>query len=201
VIGSFRSPETRWPVGDRARRDELADPDPALVDTLLRETARVMDSLLERRLTARDLPLERVTRHLAVNSLEDEDAADVIAFRLDNGSTRYAVSLRETRRTARGTPALAAIVVIWDSSLRYRQVVFRPTLLEVGRRGATRALANRTPALFWRRLQAVSGFAFGRDYLWMEQVDVVTGAVRWVILEPKSNTVVAAADVEDGCSR
>ncbi len=201
VVGSFRSPDTHWPVRDRARREELPEPSAELIDTLLLETGRVMDSLLDRRLSARDRPLEPVTRRLAVNTLEDEDAADVIPFRLDDGRIRYAVSLRESRRTARGVAALAAIVMVWDGSLAYRQVVFRPTLLEVGRRGPLRAVGNQTPALFWRRLQAVSGFAFRRDYLWMEQVDVATGAVRWIILEPKGNTVVAAADIEDGCSR
>jgi hypothetical protein len=33
----------------------------------------------------------------------------------------------------------------------------------------------------------------------MEQVDVKNGSVRWLILEPRGNIVVAAADVEDGC--
>lgn len=199
VVGSFRSADSRWPVSDRYTRSTLPEAGRTLVDTLLLETSRIMDSLLEQRLTARDLPLTRATRELAINTLDNEDAADVVPFRLDDGRIRYAVSLREYRRTARGTDAMAAIVMVFDESLQYQQIVFRPTLLELGRRGPTRALGNRTLPLFWRRLQPVSGFAFSRDYLWMEQVDVSTGAVRWVILEPKDNILVAAADVEDGC--
>jgi hypothetical protein len=199
VVGSFRSPDTRWPVSDRYTRAELPEPSEELVDTLLFETGRVMDSLLAKRLTPRDLPLTGEDRHISINSLENEDAADVVPFRLADGLVRYAVSLRAYRRTARGTDVMGAIVMVWNESLQYSQVVFRPTLLELGRRGPTRPLANRTLPYFWRRLQPVSGFAFRRDYLWMEQVDVGTGAVRWVILEPKDNIIVAAADVEDGC--
>jgi hypothetical protein len=199
VVGSFRSPDTKWPVSDRYTRSELPEPSRDLVDTLLAETGRVMDSLLEKRLAARDLPLTGDSRYLSVNTLDDEDAADVIPFRLADGRVRYAVSLRAHRETARGVDVMGAIVMIWDESLQYRQVVFRPTLLELGRRGPTRPFGNRTLPYFWRRLQPVSGFAFRRDYLWMEQVDVGSGEVRWVILEPKENIIVAAADVEDGC--
>jgi hypothetical protein len=134
-----------------------------------------------------------------VNTLDDEEAADVTPFRLDDGRTRYAVSLRQYRRTARGVNLMTTIVMVWDESLQYRQVVFRPTALELGRRGPTRPYGNRTPPYFWRRLQPVSGFAFRRDYLWLEQVNATNGSVRWVILEPKDNIIVAAADVEDGC--
>jgi hypothetical protein len=159
-----------------------------------------MDSLLEQHLPARDRPLTgEYSRRPAINSLADADAADVIPIRLDDGRVRYAVSLRVGRTTARGTEALASIVMIWDATLAWRQVVFLPTLLEYGRRGPVRALGGRTAPLYWRRLQPVSGFAFKRDYVWMEQVDVTAGSVRWVILEPRGNTVVAAADVEDGC--
>jgi len=199
VIGSFRAPDEYWPVSDSYRREEPAPPDPGLVDSLLQRTSRAMDSLLAERLPRRDLPLSGYGTRVVVNTLDDEDAADVLAFRLDDGRVRYAVSLRERRRTARGSETLAAIVMVWDASLQWQQVIFRPTLLELGRRGPSRAYGNRTPALFWRRFEAVSGFAFRRDYLWMEQVDVTSGRVLWVILEPKSNTLVAAADVEDGC--
>jgi hypothetical protein len=199
VVGSFRSPETHWPVGDRYRRTEPPAPSDALVDTLLLETERVMDSLLEKRLTARDLPLTGDARRLSLNTLDNEDAADVVAFRLADGRVRYGVSLRGWRRTARNVEAMASIVMVWDQSLQYRQVVFQPTLLELGRRGPNRPVGNRTLPLYWRRLQPVSGFAFRRDYLWLEQVDVSTGAVRWIMLEPRENIVVAAADVEDGC--
>jgi hypothetical protein len=62
-----------------------------------------------------------------------------------------------------------------------------------------RAYAGATHPVYWRRLDAVSGFAYGRDYLWMEQVDVQDGRVLWVMLEPRSNTLVAAAETEGGC--
>lgn len=199
VIGSFRTPDERWPVNDRYSRTELPEPSEALVDTLIASTGWVMDSLLERELTARDLPLTGDDRRIAVNTLDDEEAADVTPFRLSDGRVRYAVSLRQFRRTARGANLMTAIVMVWDESLTYKQVVFSPTALELGRRGPTRPFANRTPPYFWRRLQAVSGFAFRRDYLWLEQVNVTTGSVRWVILEPRENIIVAAADVEDGC--
>jgi hypothetical protein len=199
VIGSFRTPDVRWPVSDRYTRSDLPPAGDELVDTLLQATSLVLDSLLSRQLAARDLPLQRDDRRIAVNSLDDEDAADVTPFRMADGQTRYAVSLREYRRTARGADLMTAIVMIWDASLQYQQIVFRPTALELGRRGPTRAYNNRTVPLFWRRLQPVSGFAFRRDYLWLEQVDVTNRAVRWVILEPRENTIVAAADVEDGC--
>ncbi|HXI22172.1 MAG TPA: hypothetical protein VNH46_13850, partial [Gemmatimonadales bacterium] len=202
VVGSFRPPGVRWPVRDEEYRDEPPAPEPGLVDTLLEATRDVMDSLLARRLDRRDTPLEGWSRRpIAVNTLDDWDAADVAAFRLDDGRVRYAVSLREWRRTARGRDALAAIVMVWDGSLSWRQVVFRPTLLESDRRGPGRALNGRTEPLYWRRLAAVSGFAFGRDYLWMEQVDVETDRILWLILEPKGNTVVAAARVSDRCDR
>jgi hypothetical protein len=199
VVGSFRGPEVQWPVRDTYRRDPLPEPGPELVDSLVERTSLVMDSLLASRLPAREVPLTGGLRRLAINSLADEDAADVIPIRLDDGRIRYAVSLRESRRTARGAEALAAIVMIWDASLSWRQVVFLPTLLGYGRGGLAGPVAERTAPFYWRRLQAVSGFAFKRDYVWMEQVNVKDGSVRWVILEPRGNIVVAAADVDDGC--
>ena len=36
-------------------------------------------------------------------------------------------------------------------------------------------------------------------YLWMEKVDVAYDAVLWTVLEPRSNTVVAAAEVDGPC--
>jgi hypothetical protein len=89
--------------------------------------------------------------------------------------------------------------MVWDGSGGWRQIVFRPTLLEYRRHRLARAYAGSTAPLFWRRLEAVSGFAFRRDYLWMEQVDVEAGSVLWVILEPRGNTVVAAAEMEGAC--
>jgi len=199
VVGSFRGPDVYWPVNDSYRRDPPPEPASELVDSLIERTSEVMDSLLAGRLRARELPLSSRLNRLAVNTLANEDAVDITPIRLDDGRVRYAVSLRESRRTARGAEGLASIVMIWDATMLWRQVVFQPTLLEYGRRGPVRALGGRTPPLYWRRLQAVSGFAFERDYLWMEQVDVEEERVLWVILEPRGNIVVAAGEVEDGC--
>jgi hypothetical protein len=171
-----------------------------MTDTLLARTSRAMDSLLAPRISRRDRPLTRVDdRPVAINTLDDEDAADVLPFQLEDGRVRYAVSLRERRTTARGASLLASIVMVWDSSGAWRQVIFRPTLIEYRRHRLSRAYDGLTPPVFWRRLQPVSGFAFRRDYLWMEQVNVEDGGVLWVILEPRGNTVVAAAEVEGPC--
>jgi len=200
VVGAFFAPEDWLSRTDRQFRDPVPEPSRELTDSLLEWTARAMDSLLGRRLGSRDLPLARTAdRPVSLNGLQDEDAADVLGFRLDDGRIRYAVSLRERRRTARGVDVLAAIVLVWDGSGAWRQVVFRPTLLEYRRRRLARAHAGATPPVYWRRLDAVSGFAFNRDYLWMEQVDVQEGRVLWVMLEPRSNTVVAAAETEGAC--
>lgn len=200
VVGAMFAPEDWLNQVNREYRDALAQPSVELTDSLLEWTSRAMDSLLERRLPARDLPLSRVAGgRLALNGLSDADAADLLPFRLDDGRVRYAVSLRESRRTARGHDVLASIVMVWDGSGGWRQVVFRPTVLEYRRNRLARAFAGSTAPLFWRRLEAVSGFAFRRDYLWMEQVDVEAGSVRWVILEPRGNTVVAAAEMEGAC--
>jgi hypothetical protein len=58
--------------------------------------------------------------------------------------------------------------------------------------------AARRP-IYWRRLQPISDFAFRRDDLWMEQVDVRDGSVRWGIVQPRENLVVAAAEVDGPC--
>lgn len=200
VVGAFFTPEDWLNRTDREYRDEVSAPGPELVDSLIEWTARTMDSVLERKLGSRDLPLARVPGTvLSLNGLADEDAADVLAFRLDDSRVRYAVSLRERQRTARGNEVLAATVMVWDGSGSWRQTIFRPTLLEYRRRRLARAYTGSTPPLYWRRLEAVSGFAFRRDYLWMEQVNVEDGSVLWVILEPRGNTVVAAAEMEGPC--
>jgi hypothetical protein len=200
VVGALFAPEDWLSQTDRKFREPVEPPSAGLTDSLIEWTARAMDSLVARHLTARDLPLERTPEaDLSLNGLEDVDAADVLSFRLDDGRVRYAVSLRERRRTARGAEILAATVMIWDASGGWRQTAFRPTLLEYRRSRPRRAYAGATPPVYWRRLDAVSGFAFGRDYIWMEQVDVEEGNVLWVVLEPQSNTVVAAAEMENRC--
>ena len=89
--------------------------------------------------------------------------------------------------------------MVWDGTGAWQQTIFRPTLLEYRRNRPARAYGGATPAVYWRRMQPVSGFAFKRDYLWMEQVNVEDGSVLWVILEPRGNTVVAAAEMEGPC--
>lgn len=200
MVGAFFAPDDYTSRADREYRDDVAPPSPELTDSLLEWTARAMDSALGRQLGRRDRPLTRDRDGaLSLNGLADEDAADILAFRLDDGRVRFAVSLRERRRTALGTPVLAAVVMVWDGTGAWRQTIFRPTLLEYRRNRPARAFAGTTPPVYWRRLQPVSGFAFKRDYLWMEQVNVEDGSVLWVILEPSGNTVVAAAEMEGPC--
>ncbi len=200
VVGSFLDEHSFLVVRRLEHRDPVEAPSLPLTDSLLAWTARTMDSLLTEDLSPRDLPLARAAGTvLSLNGLEDDDAADVLSFRLDDGRVRHAVSLRERRRTARGVEVLAAIVMIWDATGSWQQVVFRPTLLEYRRHRVVRAYAGLTGPHFWRRLEPVSGFAFGRDYLWMEQVNVEDGSVLWVMLEPRGNTIVAAAEMEGPC--
>ncbi len=201
VVGSFLEDRSFMVVKRMERRTPADDPSPELTDSLLVWTADAMDSLLEAQLPMRERPLARPTGiRLELNGLADDDAADVLAFRLDDGRIRYAVSLRERRTTARGADVLASIVMVWDAAGTWRQVVFNPTLLEYRRWRPARPYGSFTGPHFWRRLDAVSGFAFGRDYLWMEQVDVTDGSVLWVILEPRGNTVVAAAEMDGPCT-
>ena len=126
VVGSFRDSRENW-QGDHGYRSPPTEPDDRLVDTLLAATAAAMDSVLQSRLSSRDLPLVSVAgARPEVNTLEDIDAADVLAFQLEDGRVRYAVSLREQRRTGSGTPLVAATVMVWDASLVWRQFVLLP---------------------------------------------------------------------------
>jgi hypothetical protein len=198
VVGSFMPPGES--PGPRVTRDEPPSISYGLTDTLLAWTADAMDSMVSRRLSMHDLPLSRVAGgRPAINTLDDDDAADVVAFQLEDGRVRYAVSLRERRTTARGATLLASTVMVWDAGGVWRQVVFRPTLIEYRRHRLARSYDGLTPPVFWRRLQPVSGFAFRRDYIWMEQVNAEDGGVLWVMIEPRGNLVVAAAEVEDPC--
>jgi hypothetical protein len=200
VVGAFFAPDDWLSRTDTHYRERVDPPTAELTDSLLSWTSGVMDSLLTRELAPRDRPLAHLTGlPSAINGLDDEDAADVLAFRLDDGRIRYAVSLREALRTERGAPVQGAIVMVWDAGGTWQQIVFRPTLLEYRRNRLSRAYGGITPSLFWRRLAPVSGFAFKRDYLWMEQVNVEDGTILWVILEPRGNTIVAAAEMDGPC--
>lgn len=197
VLGSFRAPGS-WSGESRAFREPPAPPSETLTRQLLANTERVMDSLLTPQLSTRERPLGPVPARIEINSLEDIDAADVLSFQLEDGRVRYAVSLRERRTLATGDTVLTAGVMVWDSSGAWRQAVFRPTMLEL-RRGRLSPRGHQRPGVFWRRLDAVSGFAFGRDYLWMEQVNVEDGSILWGVVEPRGNAVVAAAEVDGPC--
>lgn len=199
VIAAFFAPDDYRAFLNRAWRDPIPPPDPALQDSLLRWTRFALDSLAARDAPPGSLPLQPdSTGPLDINGLADDDAADVQPYRTDDGRTRYAVSLRIRRRTADGAPLLAAIVIAWDATGAWRQEIFRPTLLEF-RRGRPARAHGGGRSIFWRRLQPVSGFVDGRDYLWMEQVEVTSGQVLWVMLDPRDNTVVAAAAMDGPC--
>ncbi|MEP7326971.1 MAG: hypothetical protein ABI836_13555 [Gemmatimonadota bacterium] len=196
VVGSFR---LKQEVGDRQLRRAPPVPSSFLITTLLDRTRHAMDSTLNARLYQRDRPLTRVgTDDIPVNSLLDVDAADVVPLRTTGGQTRYAVSLRERRVTASHDTTLAAIVMIWDSAGTWQQTVLDPTLLRM-QRGRMTPFGDSWTAVYWRRLQAVSGFEYPRDYLWMEQVDPRDGSVLWGILDPSGNVVVAAAEMQGPC--
>jgi hypothetical protein len=195
VFGSFRGTDPgNHEVG--YRRDPPA-PGNELLDTLLARTAGVMDSVLDARLGSRDRPLAAVGGPPEINTLEDIDAADVIPFRVYSDRVRYAVALRSRRLTQRGDTVLAATLMVWDSAGTWRQFVFRPTLLQLHRG----LLIPRTgwPPYFWRRLAALDAFSSDRDDLWMEQVDVSSGTVRWGVVEPEYNVIVASTDVGGPC--
>lgn len=196
VVGSFR---LKGEVGDRQLRGAPPLPSNPLIATLLDRTRHAMDSTLDQRLFQRDRPLVRVgTDEIPINSLLDVDAADVVPLRTTSGRTRYAVSLRERRVTASGDTTLAAVVMIWDSAGQWQQTVLGPTLLRM-QRGRMIPFGDHWTAVYWRRLQAISGFEYPRDYLWMEQVDPRDSSVLWGILDPSGNVVVAAAEMQGPC--
>jgi hypothetical protein len=180
------------------RRNPVAPPSAALTGELVGRTERVLDSVLNTNSPSLDLRADPDTR-IEINTLADADAADVIAFRMADDRVRYAVSLRARRIAVPGDTLLATAVMVWDSAGAWQQTIFRPTLLAL-RRGRIEpwGAAARRP-IYWRRLQPISDFAFRGDDLWMEQVDVRDGSVRWGIVQPRENLVVAAAEVDGPC--
>jgi hypothetical protein len=179
------------------RREPVPSPGSGLLDELIDRTAAAMDSVLAA--NYQSLALEPAAASaLEINTLADIDAADVTSYRADPGTVRYAVSLRTRRITGGGDTLVAATVMTWDSAGAWHQTIFRPTLVSLsrGRLGPYGALRR---SLFWRRLQPISDFAFQRDNLWMEQVDVRRGSVLWGIIQPRGNVVVAAAEVDASC--
>ena len=198
VLGSLtRQPATGTAVEEFQPREPVPDPGGGLVDELIGRTAAAMDSVLTLNFTS--LALQRPGNpRLEINTLSDVDAADIMPYRPAPGTVRYAVSLRVRRITGGNDTLVAASVMAWDSAGTWQQTIFRPTLLAL-RRGRLAPYGALRRSLFWRRLQPISDFAFRRDNLWMEQVDVRTGGVLWGIIQPRGNVVVAAAEVETPC--
>jgi hypothetical protein len=199
VLGSLTRLDSSAPQENPEfrRREPVAPPGAVLVDELVAQTGRAMDSLLASRFPSLVLRGPADSR-LEINTLSDVDAADVISFRSAPGRVRFAVSLRERRITAEDDTLLAATVMAWDSAGTWQQTIFRPTLLSF-RRGRLAPYGALRRNIFWRRLQPISDFGFQRDNLWMEQVDVGGGSVIWGIIQPRGNVVVAAAEVEAPC--
>ncbi len=200
VLASF----TRGPasVGDDEeeefrRREPVPAPGNGLTDELVGRTAAAMDSVLAGNFRALALQPPAIPG-LEINTLSDIDAADVTPYRSDPGTIRYAVSLRTRRITKGGDTVVAATVMAWDSAGAWQQTIFRPTLISLTR-GRLAPYGALRRSLFWRRLQPISDFAFKRDNLWMEQVDVRRGSVLWGIIQPRGNVVVAAAEVDASC--
>lgn len=197
VLGSLRSGTA---AGRResglVRRGAVPEPSAGLTDELVTRTERALDSTLAADYRPLALAADPAPR-LEVNTLADVDAADVTAFRVDADRVRYAVSLRVRRRAARGDTVVATAVMVWDSAGAWRQAIFRPTLLRL-RGGRLEPWGSGRP-IYWRRLQPISDFAYPRDGLWMEQVDARDGSVRWGVIEPRGNVVVAGAEVDGPC--
>jgi hypothetical protein len=178
-------------------REPVPPPGAGLTDELVGRTGAVMDSVLAE--SYRSLALRRPSEpRLEINTLADVDAADVISYRPAPGAVRFAVSLRARRITGGGDTLLAATVMAWDSAGAWRQTIFRPTVTRLNR-GRLAPYGALRRSIFWRGLQPISDFAFQRDNIWMEQVDVREGGVLWGIIQPKGNVVVAAAEVEAPC--
>jgi hypothetical protein len=198
VLGSLRTgvAAARRERG-RVRRDSVPAPSAGLTGELVGRTERWLDSTLGAHYRALELRPDPRAR-IEINTLADVDAADVIPFRVDAGRWRYAVSLRARRISARSDTLVATAVMVWDSAGAWQQAIFRPTLLRL-RSGRVEPWGGRGRPVYWRRLQPISDFAFPRDGLWMEQVDARDGSVRWGIVEPRENLVVAAAEVDGPC--
>lgn len=198
VLGSFLSAgdAPQHPRG-LVRRSPPVEPSDSLVRELIDRTSLYLDSTLSAEYEWIGLRPLHDTR-IEINTLADVDAADVIPLRAGEGPTRYAVSLRQRRVTGGRDTLVAAGVVVWDSAGTWRQAIFRPTLLQLiqGYPAPYQALSR---SLFWRRLQPISDFAYPRDDLWMEQVNVRDGTVLWGIVQPRENIVVAAAAVSGPC--
>ena len=189
-----QSSESRW-------RDAPPRPTPELEEELIARTARDMDSVLAARLPRAATPLEVPNgQRLMIDPLEDIDAAEVVPVWVGTDRVRYAVAIRARRITPAGETLLASTVMIWAADTSWRQTVLSPTVMLL-RNGQLREFeAAGMPPLYWRRLDAISGFGMDRDYLFVEQVDVAEQSVLWGAIEVRSNDVVGAAEVGGVCS-
>lgn len=193
LLESYGS-ESRW-------RDAPPRPSPALEEELIARTTRDMDSVLAGRLPRSATPLDVPNgQRLLVDPLEDIDAAEVVPVWVGSERVRYAVAIRARRTTPSGETLLASTVMVWDSAATWRQTVLSPTVLLL-RNGQLREYpAGGALPLYWRRLDAISGFGMDRDYLFVEQVDVAEQSIIWGAVEVRSNEVVGAAEVGGACS-
>ncbi len=199
VVASFLRPTNPSIPPGYTSRPPLEPPSDSLTLSVIARTRSAMDLILSAGFVPRELPVALApAAKLEVNTLEDIDVADVIPFRADDNRIRLAVSLRERRVGVAGDTVLAATVMVWDSAGVWRQTVFRPTLLDL-RRGRLTPRGGDWLPLYWRRLEALSALAHPGDYLWMEQVDIREATVLWGIIDPRSNTTVAAAEVAGPC--
>lgn len=195
VVGSFQGGRAYSRPVFRPVSDPPGD---GLLDTLLTWTSDELMAATDSLLPGPDRPVTPLgDPRLAVNTLLDVNAVDVVPIQAGSGRTRYVVSLRRQALTARGDTVMAATVMVWDSAGTWRQVIFRPTVFD-DQYGGLRARRGLAP-VYWRRLQAMSGFGYDRDYVWMEQVDPRDGTVLWGVIEPWANVVVAAAEVAGPC--
>jgi hypothetical protein len=202
VLGSFQTrPRTDLAKGEVVERLAAPLPEPVLMDSLLARSERAVDSAIGQRMPRDLLPLRALDHGpLEINSLEDIDAADVVAMWSADGQVRYAVALRVRRATSQADTLLVSTVLMWDSAGQNAHTVLRPTILGL-REGHPTAFGGEWRTMYWRRLKAISGFGSGRDYLWLEQVHPSEHSVIWGVVSPVTNTVVAAARVAGPCDR
>jgi hypothetical protein len=196
VVGSFRLASE---VSTRLVRSAPPPAGAELERTLIERTGHALDSMINRQLSTSQRNLRPIDPGLIpVNTLADVDAADILAVNTISGRVLYAVSLRQRRMIDAGDTVVVAGVMIWDSAGTWQQTFFEPTLLGY-QQGRLMPRSGSWAPIYWRRLQAVSGFEYQRDYLWMEQVEARDGSVLWGIVDPTGNVVVAAAEMQGPC--
>ena len=91
---------------------------------------------------------------------------------MTDGSAMRCRCARAAPHRARRTRCWPSIVMVWEAPAAGGRSSSAPRSSSIGATASPALSPGTTAPLFWRRLEAVSGFAFRRDYLWMEQVDV-----------------------------